>query len=142
MEEIYETLGGDRCSGLSAAQARQRRQEMERRLAEAFRAGALVALKLDLPVPELRPSRPAPEPEPLRDEPVATSKIIIELVGEDDRPVAGERYRVVLPDRSVREGRLDNQGRATVTGIPSGTCKVSFPNLDTEAWEPIESVAA
>jgi hypothetical protein len=142
MDEIYETLGGDRCSGLSITQARQRREQVERRLAEAFRAGTLVALKVDLPVPELRTPKPAPEPEPIEDAPVATSKIVIELVGEDDSPVPGERYRVVLPDRSIREGRLDSRGCATLLNIPSGPCKVTFPNLDEEAWELIEAVAA
>lgn len=142
VDELYEAVGGERRSGLSIAQARHHREQIERRLADAFRAGILVALKLDLPVPELRSPEPVPEPEPLQDAPVATSKIIIELVGEDDRPIPGERYRLVLPDRSVREGKLDSHGCALVTGLPSGTCKVSFPNLDEEAWEPIEAVAA
>src|SRR5689334_22987287 len=99
IDEIYEAIGGERRSGLSIAQARQYREQVERRLAEDFRAGTLVALKLDLPVPPLRIPEPVPEPEPLQDEPVATSKIVIELVGEDDRPIPGERYRLVLPDR-------------------------------------------
>ena len=142
IDELYEAVGGERRSGLSIAQAGQQREQVERRLAEAFRGGTLVALKLDLPVPELRIPEPAAEPEPLQDEPLTTSKIVIELVGEDDRPIPGERYRLVLPDRSVREGKLDSHGSAIVTGLPSGTCKVSFPNLDEEAWDLIEAVAA
>jgi hypothetical protein len=62
--------------------------------------------------------------------------IAIEMVGEDDAPIAGERYRVELPDGKTREGTLDSKGRARIEGIPSGQCKISFPKLDKDAWEP------
>lgn len=70
----------------------------------------------------------APEPEK------ETVWIEIELVGEDDSPVAGEKFHLVLPDGSTREGILDQAGRVRIEGIDPGTCKVSFPNLDGEAW--------
>lgn len=64
--------------------------------------------------------------------------ITIELVGEDDKPIPGERYRIELPDGSVEEGRLDGLGLARVRGIEEpGTCVVTFPDLDEEAWTPI-----
>ena len=56
-------------------------------------------------------------------------------MGEDDEPVPGEVYRVTLPDGKVAEGTLDEKGFARVEGIDPGTCKVTFPNLDQEAWE-------
>jgi len=59
----------------------------------------------------------------------------IELVGEDGSPVAGERYRIELPDGSVAEGSLDGNGRARIDGIDPGTCTITFPNLDKDAWE-------
>lgn len=65
------------------------------------------------------------------------SWIEIELVGEDDKPIAGEAYEIVLPDQSVATGTLDHKGFARVEGFEPGTCKVSFPDLDQDAWEPI-----
>ena len=65
------------------------------------------------------------------------SWIEIELVGEDDKPIPGEKYRITLPDDSVADGTLDENGLARVEGFEKGTCKVCFPNLDKEAWEKI-----
>jgi type VI secretion system secreted protein VgrG len=65
-----------------------------------------------------------------------TSWIEIELVDEEDNPVAGERYRVTLPDgETVAEGSLDNNGLARIDGIDPGNCRITFPELDEEAWE-------
>ena len=62
--------------------------------------------------------------------------IEIELVGEDNQPRPGLRYRILLPDGSSSEGTLDDSGVARVDGIDSGNCVVSFPDLDKDAWEP------
>jgi type VI secretion system secreted protein VgrG len=65
------------------------------------------------------------------------SWIEIELVDEDKKPVPGEKYRITLPDGStLAEGTLDEKGRARVDGIDPGTCKVTFPDLDKDAWKP------
>jgi hypothetical protein len=66
-----------------------------------------------------------------------TSWIEIELVGEDDEPIPGEKYRITLPDDTVAEGTLDERGIGRVEGFEKGTCKVCFPELDKEAWEKI-----
>lgn len=58
----------------------------------------------------------------------------IRLIGEDDLPIPHERYRVELPDGSIREGSLDGEGRARIDGIEAGVCLVTFPALDQEAW--------
>ena len=63
--------------------------------------------------------------------------IEIELIDEEDQPVPGEKYKIELPDGSVAEGTLDEKGLARVDGIDSGTCKITFPELDKEAWEPV-----
>jgi type VI secretion system secreted protein VgrG len=63
----------------------------------------------------------------------------IEIVLEDEagKPVPGEAYRITLPDgTTLAEGTLDEKGFARVDNIDPGTCKVTFPNLDKEAWEP------
>ncbi len=61
--------------------------------------------------------------------------IEIELVGEDDKPIPNEKYRVLAPDGTLYEGVLDADGLARVEGIVAGMCKVCFPNLNGEAWE-------
>jgi len=65
-----------------------------------------------------------------------TSWIEIKLVGEDGKPIPGEAYRVTLPDGKVADGTLDENGFARVSGFDPGSCKISFPNLDQDAWEP------
>ena len=66
-----------------------------------------------------------------------TGWIEIEMVDEADMPVAGEAYRIILPDGKEACGTLDEKGFARVDGFEPGTCKVSFPNLDKDAWEPL-----
>lgn len=70
------------------------------------------------------------------------SWIEIELVGEDDEGIAGEKYEVTLPDETVAKGTLDGEGWARIEGFKQGTCKVCFPDLDKEAWEFVRSSGA
>lgn len=64
------------------------------------------------------------------------SWIEIELVDEDDNPIAGERYKITLPDgKTVATGTTDSKGFARHSGIDPGTCKITFPKLDKDAWE-------
>lgn len=46
----------------------------------------------------------------------------------------GERYIVVPPGGAPITGYLDEDGRATLEGLVSGTCQLRFPDLDSEAW--------
>jgi type VI secretion system secreted protein VgrG len=63
--------------------------------------------------------------------------IEIELVDEDGNPVAGEPYRVTLPGgATVASGTLDHKGWARIDHIDPGTCHITFPNLDKDAWSP------
>jgi type VI secretion system secreted protein VgrG len=62
--------------------------------------------------------------------------IEIELTDEDGNPVPGERYKITLPDgTTVADGTLNEKGMARVDHIDAGTCQVSFPDLDQEAWD-------
>lgn len=63
-----------------------------------------------------------------------TSWIEIEMLDEEDIPVSGEKYEIELPDGSIAKGTLDGNGFARVDGVKPGECKVSFPELDKEAW--------
>lgn len=61
--------------------------------------------------------------------------IEIELVGEDDKPIPGEEYKITTSDNKVVTGTLDEKGFARREGIKEGTCKVTFPRLDKDAWK-------
>ncbi|MHC4474358.1 MAG: hypothetical protein ACYTEL_01850 [Planctomycetota bacterium] len=55
---------------------------------------------------------------------------------QSERPAITEPF-TVISDRSVAEGTLDNNGFARVRGFDKGPCKVSFHELDKEAWEKL-----
>ncbi|NLF29751.1 MAG: carboxypeptidase regulatory-like domain-containing protein [Planctomycetes bacterium] len=83
---------------------------------------------------QAKPFKP-PDEEQAEDQPAGW--IEVELVDMDDRPVPGEAYEITLPDgETVASGTLDEKGLARINGIEPGTCRISFPNLDEEAWEP------
>jgi type VI secretion system secreted protein VgrG len=76
--------------------------------------------------------------KPSQEDKAKKSWIEIELVDEDNKPVPGEKYKVTLPDgKTVAQGTLDQNGYARVNGVDPGTCKVTFPDLDKDAWEKI-----
>jgi hypothetical protein len=81
-------------------------------------------------------AKPGPEQAAADEAAPATAVDWIEIALVDRRgePVAGEAYRVLLPDGAVREGRLDADGRARLTDIEPGACEVTFPNLDAAEW--------
>ena len=67
--------------------------------------------------------------------PSKTHWIAIQLVDEDGHAVPYEDYRITLPDGIIIEDSLDKHGRAKISGIDSGTCKVSFPDRDAKDWK-------
>lgn len=63
------------------------------------------------------------------------SWIEIEMVDEEEQPLPGVKYRIILPDGStIAEGTLDQKGLARVDGIAPGMCNITFPELDEDAW--------
>ncbi len=81
------------------------------------------------------PTKAHKAPETEEEDEEKTSWIEIELVDEEDEPVPSEKYEIKLPDDSVAKGTLDGDGFARVEGIEPGTCEITFPNLDKDAWE-------
>ena len=65
-----------------------------------------------------------------------TSWIGLQLVYESNgKPVVGMPYEVTLPDgQTVSSGSTDDKGQARVENIDPGSCQISFPTLDKEAW--------
>lgn len=61
--------------------------------------------------------------------------IEIELIDPNGQPVPHERYKLTLPDGSVKWGRLDSFGKARVERLQPGTCQVTFPDRDQEVWD-------
>lgn len=60
------------------------------------------------------------------------------MVGEDGKPICWEEYNITLPNGQLVRGYLDDRGMAKVENIPNpGTCTVTFPRLDEEAWKKI-----
>lgn len=67
---------------------------------------------------------------PVKEEPKEEKHWIeIELLSEDPphEPIAGAKYIIELPDKSIIEGYLDEKGKARVDGVKPGECKVTFP---------------
>lgn len=64
------------------------------------------------------------------------SWIEVELVGEDDKPITGELCEITVPDGRVYKSSTDHKGLVKVTGFEPGQCKITFPRLDQDAWEP------
>jgi hypothetical protein len=82
----------------------------------------------------VQPYKPASSPDD-KDQP--KHWIEIQLVGEDNKPIAGEPYKITLPDGTVDEGTLDEKGSARLDGIDAGTCQITFPQRDKDAWQPL-----
>jgi hypothetical protein len=61
--------------------------------------------------------------------------IEIILVDMDGKPVPGVKYRITPPGGAPVEGRLNEHGQAGLYQIEPGNCKITFPDLDKEAWE-------
>jgi hypothetical protein len=62
----------------------------------------------------------------------------IELVGEDGIGVANIEYELTLPNGNKVRGVTDEQGLIRVERIDPGSCKITFPKLDAEAWEKVK----
>jgi len=82
------------------------------------------------------------QPCPLQTQQEPVHWIEIELVGEDGSPIPWEPYTVILSDGNKAEGYLDGDGFTRIGGIESaGSCRISFPGLDRDAWEFVETLA-
>jgi hypothetical protein len=61
--------------------------------------------------------------------------VAIELVDEEGNGVEGVSYSIIAPDNQEYTGRTDATGSARLDNIPAGQCKISFPDLDKDAYK-------
>ncbi len=61
--------------------------------------------------------------------------IEIILVDNEGKPMPGVKYRITPPGGNPVEGRLNEHGQAGLYNIDPGNCKITFPDLDQDAWE-------
>lgn len=60
--------------------------------------------------------------------------IEVELVGEDGVGISGVDYLIVTPDGEEHRGVTDAKGAARLQNVLPGECRISFPELDKDAW--------
>lgn len=61
--------------------------------------------------------------------------IEVKLVADDGAAVPNEDYVITTADGRQIRGKTDANGVGRAEGIVPGSCQVSFPNLDKDAWE-------
>ena len=61
--------------------------------------------------------------------------IEIILVDMEGQPVPGVKYRITPPGGAPVEGTLNQYGQAGLYQIDPGSCKITFPDLDKDAWD-------
>ena len=63
--------------------------------------------------------------------------IEVRLLDMEGNPVPGKKCRIKTSTGQVKESALDKDGKMRFDGIDPGSCTISFPELDMEAWEPV-----
>lgn len=107
-------------------------EEVRRRVnrAHVFELGEAWQATREKPKPETPRQAAAQqqqaEPEPEEEVEPKKTWITIQLEDEDGNPIANEKYKVVLPDGSVQEGKTSSAGKATFRDIDPGTAEITF----------------
>jgi len=85
-------------------------------------------------VPGIVTTAPSHDPKKNKEK---TSWIEIKLIDEETgEPIAGESYKVTLPDSAtLAEGTLDEKGEARIECIDPSNCRVTFPNRERGVWK-------
>ncbi len=61
--------------------------------------------------------------------------IEIILVDLEGKPVPGVKYRITPSGGKPVEGTLNQYGQTGLYQIDPGNCKITFPDLDKDAWD-------
>ncbi len=88
------------------------------------------------PVSEKKETTPPIVVPPQKKQEEKKDWIEIILVDMDGKPVPNVRYKITPPGGGTpQEGRLNEHGQAGYYQIEPGECKITFPDLDRDAWE-------
>jgi len=79
--------------------------------------------------------KPKAKPPPKKESPKEWLEIKLVDDGDPPRPAAGAKYRVELESGEVFEGFLDENGEAILEGLEKTKAKVTFPEIDADAWD-------
>jgi hypothetical protein len=145
---VFESLYGyTPFAGPACIASAQDQQLLEQRIEDAFRRGHLVILRehrngtpqgssaADLQAADEAARSVLRKPPPKRPPKQEKTWIEFDLLDELDQPVPGRRYRLTLPDGSVREGTLDSSGSVRVRNIDPGMCRITFTDIDAREWK-------
>ena len=91
---------------------------------------------------ELVPLEPQDETDghefpPGEEEETETSWIEIELKDQFGDPIPSARFEITTPDEKIKTGTTDSNGKARVSGIVPGECKIKFLDLDVDAVDKV-----
>lgn len=139
--EIDETIHGRSARGTKDTDKDDLQHHLKSRMEQAFKRRTIVGLLIPRSFLTQTSQDIADGTQPVPGEPPRpntpakrTTWIEIELVNPQGKPVAGERFRIEVPDGTFQEGKLDTQGRARIDGIDPGECQVTFPDIDAKEW--------
>lgn len=77
----------------------------------------------------------APDPPQKVERQKEKTWVEIVLVDMEGNPLPGVKYRIELPGGEIKEGQLNSYGQAAFYELDPGNCKITFPELDQDAWE-------
>lgn len=80
--------------------------------------------------------------EPSPAEPPRPTWIEITVVDGHGEPIVGRPYRLHLPDGSVRNGHLGDDGMIRFDDVDPGLCTLELPTDDPAEWAPPGALAA
>jgi hypothetical protein len=96
-------------------------------IAHALAVGDLLLVRNQLNVTAALPqTAPPPGVDPTPVTPQELDWVELTVVDDEGEPYTGP-YKLELPDGRVMSGQLNFGGTVRVDSIPSGTCKLSFP---------------
>jgi hypothetical protein len=110
-------------------------EELARRLVTGeLRARSVAMPPIEVPVGALLPVSEPREPKKLAPEQPKWFEIELLDDGDPPAPMAGVKYKLELPDGTVIEGQLDDNGKARIAVADPSKCKVTFPEFDDNEW--------
>jgi len=98
----------------------------------------IVAGTAKLHLPELDRAPPAPRRRAGEEEPETKAWLDLQLVDDGGVPLAGQKVKIELPDGTMVEDQLDDEGRLRREDIKAGTAKL---HLVEEDAPPVDAAA-